>query len=350
MRGYLSGNPVQRPTYRAATMAAAIAQPSDDSSLVVDRLARRMTTILDALDCGLMLCLGDEVVYQNRYALAAANSDCTELAIGRPPTAFMPDVVAAIQAELSNARHFGYRRIVSTGSTDPPLAVATVPLVRHSAVEQDLTLVVFGRRNPCELISACAENVLHELLECLSDAQGPCEPNRALVTLMFTDIVGSTQTAERLGDSGWQSLLVRHHGLIRSQLVLFHGREIDTAGDGFFATFDAPARAVRCASAIRAAAQGIGLNIRAGLHTGECELVGDQVIGVAVHVAARVASIASSGQILVTSTIKELVAGSGLRFSGGSPHVLKGLNGRWRLFELTGAIAAPTGLRPSVPS
>jgi len=157
---------------------------------------------------------------------------------------------------------------------------------------------------------------------------------RGVLTLLFTDIVGATERAERLGDDDWCCLLERHHAVVRGELQRFHGREVDTAGDGFFAAFEGPASAVRCAAAIRAALGALGLEIRVGLHTGECELVGSKIAGVAVHVAARVAAVAKASEILVSSTVKDLVAGSGLTFVDGGWHALKGLSDQWRLFSL----------------
>jgi class 3 adenylate cyclase len=157
-----------------------------------------------------------------------------------------------------------------------------------------------------------------------------------LLTLLFTDIVGSTAHAAELGDQRWQGLLERHHALVRRQLERFGGREVDTAGDGFFAVFDGPARAVRCGQAICAAVRAVGVEIRAGLHTGECELAGTQVRGIAVHIGARIAAAAGPGEVLVSSTVKDLVAGSGLRFEDRGEHQLKGVPEAWRLFALEG--------------
>lgn len=175
------------------------------------------------------------------------------------------------------------------------------------------------------------------------EARRPEEPERSLLTLLFTDIVDSTGTAERLGDESWHTLLVRHHAIVRSQLATFRGREIDKAGDGFFATFDRPSRAVACAHAIRSALAAIGIEIRAGVHIGECETVGAQVSGVAVHVAARVASIAQPGEILVSSAVRDVLAGSRLEFSRGDWHDLKGLSGSRQLYALCCAAGAAAG-------
>lgn len=162
------------------------------------------------------------------------------------------------------------------------------------------------------------------------------EPDRMLATVLFTDIVGSTAKALELGDRAWRQLLERHHALIRRELLRFRGREIDTAGDGFFATFDGPARAIRCAYAIVEAVEALGVDVRAGLHTGECEIADGKVAGIAVHTGARVAAAAGPGEVVVSSTVKDLVAGSGIEFVDRGPHELKGIPGEWRLFAVQG--------------
>ena len=160
------------------------------------------------------------------------------------------------------------------------------------------------------------------------------EPDRMLATVLFTDIVESTAKAVELGDRHWRELLERHNTLVRRQLLRFRGREIDTAGDGFFATFDGPARAIRCASAITDGARELGLSIRAGLHTGECEIAESNVSGIAVHTGARVAAQAGADEVLVSNTVKDLVAGSGIGFIDRGAHELKGIPGQWRLFAV----------------
>ncbi|HEY6784920.1 MAG TPA: adenylate/guanylate cyclase domain-containing protein [Gemmatimonadales bacterium] len=155
-----------------------------------------------------------------------------------------------------------------------------------------------------------------------------------LATVLFTDLVGSTARAVELGDRRWRELLEQHHTRIRSQLALFRGIELDTAGDGFFARFDGPARAIRCACAIRDAVAELGLEVRAGLHTGECEVVDGKVAGIAVSIGARVAGQATSGEVLVSQTVRDLVAGSGIRFDDRGPHELKGIPGEWRLYSV----------------
>jgi class 3 adenylate cyclase len=165
------------------------------------------------------------------------------------------------------------------------------------------------------------------------------EPDRVLATVLFTDIVGSTEKALALGDARWRELLSEHHVRVRGQLARFRGREIDTAGDGFFASFDGPARAIRCACAVRDVLNELGIEIRAGLHAGECELIDGKAGGVVVHIGARVAAEASPGEVLVSSTVKDLVAGSGIHFEDRGVHELKGV-GEWHLFTVESASAA----------
>jgi len=160
------------------------------------------------------------------------------------------------------------------------------------------------------------------------------ETERMLATVLFTDIVGSTTHALELGDTRWRYLLKEHHDLVRKQLERFKGKEIDTTGDGFLATFDGPARAIRCACAIRDAVRQLGIEIRAGLHTGECEIMGNNVGGIAVHTGARVMSKAGNNTVWVSSTVKDLVAGSGIQFESKGKFSLKGIPGEWDLFEV----------------
>jgi class 3 adenylate cyclase len=178
--------------------------------------------------------------------------------------------------------------------------------------------------------------IVNEIEEFLTGVRQGVGPDRVLATVLFTDIVGATERVAQLGDSGWRQLLGQHHALVRRELAKFRGREIDTAGDGFLAAFDGPARAVRCAHAIqRAARTQLNLDLRAGLHTGECELLEDKLAGLAVHIGARVATLAHAGEVLVSNTVKDLVAGSGLQFEDRGNHVLKGVPGEWRLFAAT---------------
>ena len=159
-------------------------------------------------------------------------------------------------------------------------------------------------------------------------------PDTVLATVLFTDIVGSSAVAAELGDRAWRELLERHHALVRRELARYRGEEKDTAGDGFFATFDGPARAIRCADAIVAGVPGLGLEVRAGVHTGECELHEGKVAGLAVVIGARVAAAARGGEVLVSQTVKDLVAGAGLEFADRGEHELKGVPGTWRVYAV----------------
>src|SRR6266568_1192478 len=165
------------------------------------------------------------------------------------------------------------------------------------------------------------------------------EPDRVLATVLFTDIVGSTERAMTLGNARWRELLHEHHSRVRGQIARFRGREIDTAGDGFFASFDGPARAIRCAGAVRVAVAELGIEIRAGLHAGECELIDGKVGGVVVHIGARVAAEAEPDEILVSGTVKDLVAGSGIQFEDRGLRTLKGV-GEWHLYAVSSRAGA----------
>jgi pimeloyl-ACP methyl ester carboxylesterase len=177
-----------------------------------------------------------------------------------------------------------------------------------------------------------SDQIIDEVEEFLTGERHVREPDRVLATVMFTDIVGSTERAAELGDRRWRELVARHDALVRRELERHRGRPIKTLGDGFLATFDGPARGVRCAHAIAAGMRELGLEIRAGLHTGECELVGDDVAGMAVNIGARVASLAVANEVLVSGTVKDLVVGSGIEFTGRGAHQLKGVPGEWQLY------------------
>ena len=184
--------------------------------------------------------------------------------------------------------------------------------------------------------SGDSEAILEEAEEFLTGVRGTSNVERVLTTVLFTDIVGSTELASRVGDAAWHDLLDRHDTLVRAELRRFRGREIKTTGDGILATFDGPARGMRCASAICRAARGIGVEVRAGLHTGEVEMRGDDVSGIAVHIAQRVSALAGPGEVFVSRTVVDLVAGSGIEFQDRGEHELKGLGGSWRIFAVAG--------------
>ena len=185
-----------------------------------------------------------------------------------------------------------------------------------------------------------AEPLVAEIQEFLTGVREAGEPDRVLATVLFSDVVGSTEQAARLGDRRWRDVLDQYYGTVRTELARFRGREIDTAGDGVFAAFDGPARAIRCADAIVAGVRQLGISVRVGVHTGECEVIGAKVGGIAVHIGARVASLAASNEVLVSGTVKDLVAGSGFRFDDRGVHHLKGVPGEWRLFAVSHERAA----------
>ncbi len=180
------------------------------------------------------------------------------------------------------------------------------------------------------------DEIVDEVEEFLTGSRRAQETDRVLATVLFTDIVDSTRLATEVGDRRWRELVDEHHALVRRELERHRGREIDTAGDGFFASFDGPARGIRAACAIRESVESLGLVIRAGLHTGECELMQDKIGGIAVNTGARVASKAAAGEVLVSSTVRDLVAGSGIEFEDRGEHELKGV-GAWRLYSVVEA-------------
>jgi pimeloyl-ACP methyl ester carboxylesterase/class 3 adenylate cyclase len=178
------------------------------------------------------------------------------------------------------------------------------------------------------------EQIIGEIEEFLTGARQPSEIDRVLATVLFTDIVGSTTQAVQLGDRQWREMLEAHHAVVREELRRFRGREIDTAGDGFLAAFDGPARAIHAAKSICGRVKKLGLSVRAGLHTGECEVMGDKLSGIAVHIGARIAGLSGPDEVVVSSTVKDLVAGSGLRFRERGTHQLKGVPGTWDIFSV----------------
>jgi class 3 adenylate cyclase len=193
-------------------------------------------------------------------------------------------------------------------------------------------LVEFSGDDHIFYVGDNADGIADAIEEFFTGAPARIEADRVLATVLFTDIVGSTEKAAALGDQRWRRLLDDHHATIRRVLARFRGREVKTTGDGFLATFDGPARGVRCACAITEEIKSLGIEVRAGLHTGECEMMGDDVGGIAVHIGARVAALAGAGEVLVSSTVKDLVAGSGLSFGARGSQTLKGIPGEWQIF------------------
>jgi class 3 adenylate cyclase len=189
-------------------------------------------------------------------------------------------------------------------------------------------------RGPDFFVTLWADELYDEIERFVRSLDAEAEPETVLATVLFTDIVDSTKTAAELGDRAWSELVSKHHALVRRNLDTFRGVEIDTAGDGFFASFEGPIRAIRCARAISEGVRSLGIEIRAGLHTGECERVDGKIGGLAVNIGARVAAEAEGSEVLVSSTVKDLVAGSGIEFEDRGVHDLKGVPGEWRLFAV----------------
>jgi class 3 adenylate cyclase len=181
---------------------------------------------------------------------------------------------------------------------------------------------------------AFSPTALEEIAEFVTGERPPVEVDRILTTVLFTDIVASTERAEREGDRRWSELLSAHYQVVRSELRHFRGQEIDTAGDGFLATFDGPARGIRCACASRDGVEALGLQIRAGLHTGEVELSDSGPRGLAVHIGARIGALAGPSEVLISRTVADLVVGSGIKLEDRGEHRLRGVPGRWRLFAV----------------
>jgi len=231
------------------------------------------------------------------------------------------------------------------GETDlrdvlPTIRVPTLVLYRRSMREQMLDLA--GRIKDAQAVeideasfASGFRDMTREVEAFLSNTSAEPVPDTVLATVLFTDIVASTERAVELGDRAWRDLLQEHHVAVRREISRFRGQELDTAGDGFFAVFDGPARAIRSAQAIVAGVRELGLEVRAGVHTGECELQDGKVTGIAVNIGARVAGAAGPAEVLVSGTVKDLVAGSGIEFEDRGSHELKGVPGEWRLFAVS---------------
>ena len=226
----------------------------------------------------------------------------------------------------------------------PSVKTPTLVLYRPGSLEEQRHLEVRARIKGARAVAVSgtdywgiflSPDIVDEIEGFVAGETAPTVPSSVLATLLFTDIVGSTELAVDLGNQRWRELLENHHAIVRRELVRFRGEEKDTAGDGFFATFDGPARAIRCAQAIAVGVSELGLEVRAGVHTGECELHEQKVAGIAVSVGARVAALAEPRQVFVSSTVKDLVAGSGIDFEDRGVHELKGVPGEWRLYAVS---------------
>ena len=219
-----------------------------------------------------------------------------------------------------------------------PALIANMPSARAEAEYLTSQLPMaqrFELRGPDYLFYLQSETLLPEVASFASSLDVDREPDTVLATVLFTDVVDSTAQAATVGDRQWGRLVEQHHATVRRQLIRFRGTEVDTAGDGFFATFDGPIRAIRCAAEIIESTRGLGLRLRAGVHTGECELIAGKVGGIAVNIGARIAAQAAAGQVLVSSTVKDLVAGSSLTFSDEGIRELKGVPGQWHLYAVS---------------
>jgi len=218
--------------------------------------------------------------------------------------------------------------------TPLPINVPTLSEAEARALAEtirDVRVVGLPGPDPSPFISA---DVTDEVERFLDAPHAVDVPNRILATVLFTDLVGSTERAASLGDRSWRELLQKHHGDVRRELTHYGGVEIDTAGDGFFCRFDGPARAIACAKRIVDGARELQLEVRAGVHTGECEIVGSKLAGIAVATGARISALAQPGEVLASRTVRDLVAGSGIRFADRGEHALKGVPGIWQLFAV----------------
>jgi class 3 adenylate cyclase len=224
----------------------------------------------------------------------------------------------------------------------PTIRVPTLVLAMPSAREESQFIGdripqarLFDVRGPDFFGKLLGDDVYDEVERFVRGLDVESEPDTVLATVMFTDIAESTRKAAEMGDRAWAELISRHHAVVRQHLGAFRGTEIDTAGDGFFASFEGPIRGIRCGRAITKSVRSLGLEVRVGLHTGECERVGPKLGGLAVNIGARVAGAAGPGEVLVSSTVKDLVAGSPIEFAERGVHELKGIPGEWRLFAVT---------------
>lgn len=235
-----------------------------------------------------------------------------------------------------------YRVLGETDLREVLASISVPTLVLHGPALRDEMLDVARRVPDARSVALTADTLIETFDGIVRETRAFVEaarpdriPDSVLATVLFTDLVGSTERAAALGDRAWRDLLTRHHEDVRRDLARFQGQEVDSAGDGFFCRFDGPARGIACARAIVSRAKELDLGVRAGIHTGECELVGEKLAGISVVTGARVAALANSGEVLVSQTVKDLVAGSGLDFVDRGEHELKGVPGAWRIYAVT---------------
>lgn len=234
-----------------------------------------------------------------------------------------------------------YRVLGETDLRDVLSSVSVPTLVLHGPAQRDEMLDVAGRVRgarvvalPADALTEAFPHIAQETRDFVEGARSDDVPDSVLATVLFTDLVGSTERAATIGDRAWRDLLKRHHEDVRRELARFRGEEMDSAGDGFFCRFDGPARAMACAQTIATQAGELELAVRAGIHTGECEIVGEKLAGISVVTGARIAALADAGEVLVSQTVKDLVAGSGFGFGDRGIHELKGVPGEWRLYSM----------------
>src|SRR4051812_14687518 len=373
-RGYGLSDPV--------TEAATLEERMDDVRAVMDAAGSERAALLGISE-GVPMCLLFAATYPDRVrALVCSGGMARSTWAPDYPWAGRPDdlvassrdlvgpywgqgalieVAAPSQADDPDMRAFFAR--MERGSTSPGMLASSMQMfldidVRHVVPSVRVPTLVLHRRHDRlvnvrngrwlaehlpnaryveleggdhSLLYENADVAFGEIQEFLTGTRSAPEPERILSTVLFTDIVDSTRTAASLGDHRWRDVLERHQLVVRDALGRFHGREVKSTGDGFLATFDGPARAIRCARAILDSSEPLGIRVRAGLHTGECEVMGEDIGGIAVHISARVSGLAGPGEVLVSRTVKDLVAGSGLQFADRGEHELKGLPDSWQL-------------------
>jgi class 3 adenylate cyclase len=355
---------------------------ADDVRAVLDAAGSERTVVLAEGDGGPTGLLFTAMQPERVSSLILSNTTARRLRGDDYPIGFAPEVVdglvEVIRAAWGNPG--AVAAIFPSRATDPEFLQRNAKMMRASATPKNAaaqiryiiksldaretlpliqvpTLVLHSTNNPDYSIEegryladhiagakfvelpggddsvATSATAMEEIVEFVTGERPEVEVDRILTTLLFTDIVGSTERAASMGDQAWRSLLDAHDRTVRDHLRRFRGKEINTTGDGFLASFDGPARAIRCALAISESTRTLGIDLHLGLHTGECEVRGDDLGGLAVHIAARVGSLAAPGEVLVSSTVKDLVAGSRIDFVDRGEHQLKGVPGLWRLYR-----------------